>query len=228
MTSSKLKALTLCAGLALAGAALGETPKRRIVPAPQGPAAKAPASDPAEPPLKVEASFGSAGGTGGSGLVVQGRVRPLGARRGVVTAAVVAVSTGAGGTVLTLNTPGPWQGSAKLTFKNAAPPMRFTMRLARLPDHDLQSLSLTSGALARQVSNVSTGATTRYFDARGKAQEAEEGAAYTLTARRRAGGDVEVQLRRGPGAALGKELTVSWQGGVVFGQDLDGLIGRKR
>src|SRR5207249_539769 len=133
--------------------------------------------------------------------------------------------TGAKGTTLTLNTPGSYRGTARLTFKNSAPPMRLTLRLARMPNQDLGELTLSSGALKLPVGAVGAGATTRHFDARGKGQETDSGAAYTVTARRRDNGTVDVLLRRGPGAALGKELTVSWSVGVASVQPLDVFIG---
>jgi hypothetical protein len=119
-----------------------------------------------------------------------------------------------------VNTPGTWQGTAKLTFKGSAPPMRFTLKLARLPNHDLGELTLTAGALSLPVGRVTASATTRHFDAKGRAQDKAEGAAYTLTARRRDNGEVEVQVRRGPGAALGQALAVSWRAEAGLEQEL--------
>jgi hypothetical protein len=150
-------------------------------------------SAPGEPPVKVEMSY-----------LDSNRVAFPGDR-------ALAVASGPGGTALTLGGMPLWVGSAKLTFKNCAPPMRLTVKLAQLPTGDLSALSVTSGPLSLRLGPVGTSGTTAHFDARGKAQAKAEGAAYTLTARRRDNGEVEVQLRRGQGAALGKELTVSWQ-----------------
>jgi hypothetical protein len=216
MTSSKLMALALCALAALAGAAAAEKLVLRARPAPQNQRAEAPVSDPAEPPMTVEVSFGAAGAGGPGGPRA---ARAVGARGGVGSAAV-AVASSARGTTLTLNTPGSWQGTANLTFKNAAPPMRFTLRLARMPSHDLSSLSIRSGSLTLPVGPVGTTATTKYFDAKGRAQQGAEGAAYTLTARRRDSGEVELRLRRGPGAALGKALSVSWSADAMLEQEI--------
>src|SRR5262245_24168685 len=70
--------------------------------------AKAATTDPAEPPLSVEVSFGNEGN--GQRLIREagGRVQVLqGGRMGPGQA--VSVVSGARGTVLTLNTPGAWQ-----------------------------------------------------------------------------------------------------------------------
>jgi hypothetical protein len=157
-------------------------------PAPKKPAGTAPVSDPAEPAPKVELS------SGGSGL---------------------SVASSARGTAVKFRTTGAWQGSAGLTFKGA-PPMRFTLTLAQMPAHDLASLTVVSGSLSLAVGPVSASATTKYYDARGRAQAAPEGAAYTVTARRW-DGELDVEVRRAPGAALGKALTVSWQGNLNYG-----------
>jgi hypothetical protein len=95
--------------------------------------------------------------------------------------------------------------------------MRFTMRLARMHELDLEKLSLTSGRLSLDIGPVTASPTTRYFDARGRAQDAPEGAAYTVTARRWGGGEVDVEVRRAPGAALGKALTVNWRCNLNWG-----------
>jgi len=230
--SSKLMLAALVSGVALS-AASGEAPvqlQRGIAarPGAPGPAEKAPASDPAEPPLKVEVSYSSpgAGGPGVGGMAPRGiAVRGPGAAAG---ASSVSVATGAKGTTLTLSTPGSYRGTGKLTFKNSAPPMRLTLRLEGMPNQDLGELTLGSGALKLAVGAVGAGPTTRYFDARGKAQEADSGAAYTVTARRRGDGTVDVLLRRSPGAALGKELTLSWGAGVGVTGDFDRLIRLKQ
>jgi hypothetical protein len=215
MTSSGKLMLAALAAVVLTGAALGEVVPL-VQPAPR-PAAKAPVSDPAEPPMTVEVSYDDRP-PGGVPRTPRGG-------RGGWTGRSVPVAGGAKGATLTLETPGWSQGWASLTFNGSAPPMRFTMRLTRMPNAGLSSLSLTSGALSLRVGPVTASATTRHFDAKGQAQEAEKGAAYTLTARRRDNGEVEVQLRRGPGAALGKELTVSWERAVLSAlRDLDGLI----
>jgi hypothetical protein len=189
---------------ALAPVLLTGTRLREIAPvsspAPKRPAAKAPASDPAEPPLKIEARYGA--------VPVPEQARQA-----------VAVASSARGTRLTLNTPGGWQGQASLTFKGCAPPMRFTLTLARMPSYDLGSLTLVSGKLALAVGPVSATPTTRHFDAAGRAQKAPEGAAYTVTARRW-DGELDVELRRAPGAALGKALSVSWQSNIGHGHFL--------
>jgi hypothetical protein len=150
-------------------------------PAPKRPPAKAIVSDPAEPPLTAEVSLG-------------GPAKP-------VTVA---------GTTFKFDATSPWQGTAALTFKNA-PPMRFTLTLAKMPAYDLESLTLSSGGVSLAVGNVSASATTKYFDARGRAQNDPERAAYTVTARRWDGGEVDVEVRRAPGAALGKALSVRWK-----------------
>ena len=110
-----------------------------------------------------------------------------------------------------VNTTQSWQGSASLSFKGCAPPMRLTLTLAQMQQYDLGSLTLTSGRLSLAVGRVSSAPTTRYFDASGREQSGPEGAAYTLTARRYAGGEVDVELKRSAGAALGQALTVSWK-----------------
>jgi hypothetical protein len=176
-------------------------------------------SDPGEPTLRVEVSFGNSANGG----------LPRAGRDTEKTQAVDVVS-GARGTVLTLNTPGSWQGSANLTFKGGAPPMRFTLKLARVPNCNLSSLTLSSGSLALRVSNVTVGGgqTTAYFDARGKPQDSATGAAYTLKARRKSNGEVEVQVQRGRGAALGKTLTVGWQCNIQGAVIDSGSRGRPR
>src|SRR5262245_17673438 len=140
---SCMLALAALAAVALTGAARGglELEAPMTSPAPKRPAAKAPVSDPAEPPLTVEVS------SGGSALSVASSER---------------------GAALKFNTPGSSQGSAGLTFKNAAAPMRFTLTLAGLPSYDLQSLTLVSGKLALAVGPVSATPTTKYYDARGR------------------------------------------------------------
>jgi hypothetical protein len=203
------RTLTLTA-LVLAGAALAETPKHRIVPAPKRPAALAPVSDPAEPPMTVGVHYD---------------VNPPGrfvARTGrnASVARTLTVAGGARGTTLTLDTPGWRQGWATLTFKGAAPPMRLTMRLARLQELDLEKLTVSSGRVSLHVGPVTATPSTRYFDAMGREQKAPEGAAYTVTARRWGGGEVDVEVRRAPGAALGRELNVSWQAKVGLEQGL--------
>jgi hypothetical protein len=183
-------ALAALAPFVLTGAYLREIAIAEV-PAPKRPAAKAPVGDPAEPPLKVGLV------TGGSG---------------------VAVASSARGTAVKFNTSGSWQGSAGLAFKNAAP-MRFTLTLAKMPNYDVESLTLTSGNLALAVGPVSSSGATKYYDARGRAQVAPEGAAFTVTARRW-DGELDVQVRRAPGAALGKELTVSWKCNLNYGGGL--------
>src|SRR5262249_38961590 len=102
-----------------------------------------------------------------------------------------------------------WLAVAALTFKGGAPPMRLTLTLAQMQQDDLGSLTLTSGKLSLQLGRVTAAPTTRYFDASGREQPGPERAAYTVTARRY-NGEVDVEVRRAPGAALGKQLTVSW------------------
>jgi hypothetical protein len=167
-------------------------------PAPKRPAGTAPVADPAEPPLAVQASFDN------------GAAPTPGARR------PVAVAGGPRNTTLTLDTPGLWHGSASLAFKGEAPPMRLSVRLMKMQAYDLQALTLTSGSVSLAVGPVTAGVTTRYFDARGRAQDAPEGAAYTVVARRWEG-EVEVQVRRSRGVALGKNLTISWRSNVGYG-----------
>jgi hypothetical protein len=167
-------------------------------PAPPRPAGAAPVSDPSEPQLSAEVS------SGGSGLTAASSAR---------------------GTALKFSTAGAWQGSAALTFKGCAPPMRLTLTLAQMQRYDLETLTLTSGRLSLPVGRVTATPTTRYFDASGREQADPERAAYSVTARRYDGGEVDVEVRRSPGAALGKELTVSWRSHLVYE---GGLLGRKR
>jgi len=184
-------ALVALAAAALAGAALarglvppggGFGPGPVGAPAPARPAGTAPVADPAEPAPKVEVS------AGGSAL---------------------SIASSARGTALKFNTSGAWQGSAGLTFKGGAPPMRLTLTLAQMQQYDLGSLTLTSGKLSLRVGRVTATPTTRYFDASGREQAGPERAAYTVTARRY-NGEVDVEVKRAPGAALGKALSVSW------------------
>jgi hypothetical protein len=70
---------------------------------------------------------------------------------------------------------------------------------------------------------VSGSGTTKYYDARGRAQAAPEGAAYTVTARRW-DGELDVEVKRAPGAALGKALTVSWKGNLGYSR---GFLGER-
>src|SRR5262245_3802721 len=110
MRSSGLLALAALAALVavgMTGAGFGVVPPAATTPAPKRPASPAPVSDPAEPPLTVEAS------SGGSGATVAGSAR---------------------GTAVKFNTTGAWQGQAGLTFKSGAPPMRFTLTLAKMPN----------------------------------------------------------------------------------------------
>jgi hypothetical protein len=203
MCTGRLVVTTLTwATVALAGASRGETP-RGFVPAPPRPIAKAPAtvSDPAEPPVKVEAAYDDEGAVPAPGQARQ----------------AVAVAASARGTTLTLNTPGWYKGSAWLTFNNPAPPMRFTIRLAGLHELDLEKLSLSSGRLSLHVGPVTASGTTKYFDATGREQDKPEGAAYTVKARRWSNGQVDVQLQRAPGATLDRGLTVTWRGDVGEG-----------
>jgi hypothetical protein len=185
-------AFVALAAVALTGAARGKEIAPVTSPAPKRPPAKAAVSDPAEPPLKVEVSADGSG---------------------------VAVASSARGTAVKFNTSGSSQSSAGLTFKGCSPPMRFTLTLSKMPNYDLESLSIVSGNLALAVGPVSAGATTRHFDAAGRALKAPEGAAYTLTARRW-DGELDVEVRRSPGAALGKALTVSWRCNLAWRGDL--------
>jgi hypothetical protein len=184
-----LAALAALAAVAAAGAGFGPLVVVPASPAPKRPAGQALVADPAEPPVAAQVSFPDNG--------VAGRT--------------VAAVSGPSGATLTLDTPGAWQGRAALTFKGAAPPMRLTLRLAKMPNYDLESLTLTSGRLTLAVGHVTASVTTRYFDARGREQGAPEGAAYTVTARRY-DGEVEVQVRRSRDGALGKELGVRCKG----------------
>ena len=45
-----------------------------------------------------------------------------------------------------------------------------------------------------------------------------EGAAYTVQARKCANGEIEIDLRRGAGAKLGKTLSVGWTGDLNNGR----------
>jgi hypothetical protein len=192
MKSSRL-AVAALAAVVFAGAASACKLPALTSPAPPRPAGQAPVSDPAEPPLSAEVS------PGGSGLTVASSAR---------------------GTTLKFNTTGTWQGSAGVNFKEGAAPMRFTLTLAQMPNYNLESLTLTSGGLSLAVGPVSAGSTTKYFDANGRAQDAPERAAYTVTATRYAGGEVDIQVRRAPGATLGKALTVTWKSDPGHGREL--------
>jgi hypothetical protein len=88
-----------------------------------------------------------------------------------------------------------------------------------MPGYDLGSLTVSSGSLALAVGRVTAGAATKYFDAAGREQAGPELAAYAVTARRYAG-EVDVEVRRTPGAALGKALTVSWQCDLGHGRGI--------
>ena len=87
--------------------------------------------------------------------------------------------------------------------------MRLTLTLAQMQQYDLGSLTLTSGRLSLRLGRVTATPSTRYFDASGREQKAPERAAYTVTARRY-NGEVDLEVRRAPGAALGRQLTVGW------------------
>jgi hypothetical protein len=167
--------------------------------------AAAASTDPAEPPVQVEMTspgyYARAGAAGGQ---------------------KVEVTSGARGTTLKLPTSGAYTGSASVTFKNSAPPMRFKMQLSRLQNYDLQTLSLTSGSVTLQVGSVSTSATTKYFNAKGQEQDTAVGAAYTVTAKRGDNGQVDVELRRAAGATLGKSLTIQWGSAIGKYRLIDG------
>src|SRR5262249_27803145 len=108
---------------------------------------------------------------------------------------------------------------------NGAPPMRLKLTLAQMQQYDLGSLTLTSGKLSLQVGRVSSSPTTRYFDASGREQSGPERAAYTVTARRY-NGEVDVEVKRAPGAALSRRLPVGWTYDVGHGfMTLYGLKG---
>jgi hypothetical protein len=189
-------ALVALTAVALSGVAAGGF--GRVVPltspAPKRPQPQAAVSDPAEPALKVETSLAGAG---------------------------LSVASSARGTVLKLNTPGGWQGTAGLTFKDGPPPMRLTLTLVKMPSYDLESLTLVSGKLSLSVGPVSAAGTTKYYDARGRALKAPEGAAYTVTARRW-DGELDVEVKRAPGAAMGQALTVSWKSSLNYGGGFGG------
>jgi hypothetical protein len=192
MSSNRMAVVAL---FVLAGTAVAEKRWVPPPPAPKRPAALAPVRDRAEPPLKVEVAFPGA------------PAQPVGA-----------VSSARGAT-LRLNTPGEYHGGAALTFKSA-PPMRFTLRLTRMSGYDLESLAVSSGSLSLAVGQVSASPTTRYFDAAGRAQDGPERAAYAVLARRWDGDEVDVAVRRAPGAALGKVLNVSWRSDLGHGRFL--------
>src|SRR5262245_2316839 len=133
-----LAALAALVAVGMTGAGLYIVPPAATSPAPKRPPAKAIVVDPAEPQLNVDLSFG-----------------PTAAKQ--VTAAR---------TTLKFDTPpGSWQGSAGLTFKNGAPPMRLTLTLAKMQNFDLRSLTISSGSLVLAVGQVTGSPTTRYFDA---------------------------------------------------------------
>jgi hypothetical protein len=117
------------------------------------------------------------------------------------------VASGPKGTTIRVPTYGLGAGSANLTFQNCAPPMRFTVTLTGAQGSDLSRLTLSSGSLTLAVDGVGTTS----FDARGRPCEREEGAAFTVRVERGAGGEVQLHVRRGPGAALGKAVSVRWQ-----------------
>src|SRR5262245_26532498 len=85
------------------------------------------------------------------------------------------------------------RGTAQLVFKNAAPPMRFTMKLTGGQSADLSALSLTSGSLTLAIGPVGEAEVTRAFDAKGRAWHRGKGAAYTVRAKR-TGSAIEVEL----------------------------------
>jgi hypothetical protein len=182
---------SLALALALAGAALAG--RIVFVPVPPAPPAKAPVGDPAEPPLRAEVDYTD---FERAPLLAQGQ-------------RVTAVSSAAG-TTLTLETRRRHAGTARLTFKEAAAPMAFTVRLAGLPEWEQEALTVTSGRLRLPLGPVTATPTTSYFDM-GRGQKGPDHAVYAVTARRWGGGVVDVQLRRAPGAALSRQLTVSWK-----------------
>jgi hypothetical protein len=153
------------------------------------------ASDPAEPTLEVEAVSGTTG-------IISAR-RPPGTHQ-------LRVSSGPRAPTLTVPAPHASNGLVRLTFRNAAPPMRFTLRLTGMPGCDLDTLRLSSGSLSLALGEVTTSATTRYFDPKGQPLDDTTGAAYTVTTRRKDNAEVDVQVRRGAGAAMGKTITVYW------------------
>lgn len=234
------------AGLAVATAAAQQEAQQRAVdqrlealgrarkaqPAAPNQQAKAPAqaSDPAEPPLQVEVSYTNAGGVmAARGFAPAGRAGARVAAPAAAAGQAVKVASGAKGTVLALETPGAYSGTANLTFK-APPPMRFTMKLGRMPAYDLQALNITSGTTTLRVGAVGTSETTKYFARSGEALPSSTGAAYTVQAKRAANGEVEVQLRRGAGAQLGKAVSLSWEsnlnrGGVIMFGGAGGMGG---
>src|SRR5262245_36700703 len=106
-----------------------------------------PDPDLAEPPLRVEVSQTSD---------TQFATKAFAERD-----AKVQVTSNARGTILTLATPGGYSGSANLTFKNTAPPMRFTMQLTGMPEYDLHRLSVSAGRITLAVGAVGTAATTK-------------------------------------------------------------------
>src|SRR5262245_1827088 len=132
MKTGRLALVALATVVALAGAARakrivpagGFGPGPLGTPAPPRPAGAAAVSDPAEPQPSAALT------AGGSGLTV---------------------ASNAKGTTLKFSTGGAWQGSAGLSFKNGAPPMRLKLTLAQMQQYDLGSLTLTSGKLSLQV-----------------------------------------------------------------------------
>ena len=90
-----------------------------------------------------------------------------------------------------------------------------------MPSYDLESLTLVSGNVSLGLGHVSASPTTSYFDAKGRALKGPDGAAYILTARRW-DGEVDIEVRRSSGPALGKELTVSWKSKLVYTGGLRG------
>jgi len=118
------------------------------------------------------------------------------------------VESGPKGATIQVPTYGLGAGSANLAFENCAPPMRFTVALTGAQSSELSQLTLTSGPLTLALDEVGV---TRAFDAKGRPRQREEGAAYTVRATRSASGEVELHVRRGPGAALGKVVRVGWR-----------------
>lgn len=179
----------VCGALGLASAQ-GKTIKN--VDRPPAPAvADLSITDPTEPPLRVETDGGQA----------------------------VPVASGARGTTLTVPTNGSYTGSANVTFKNTAVPMRLQMRLTHLQAHiALDGLSLNTGTATLRVGLLSAAPSTTYFDLLGRTQSHPEQAAYALTVSRAASGEVAIQLRRAAGTEVGTTLNISWSSPVYHGK----------
>lgn len=156
--------------------------------------------DPAEPAPRLLVVFG------GDALLAtfKGPADPLADRR------THEVISGARGTTVKVNTPGTGQGVAMLKFEGCAPPMRFVVKLSRVPANDLRELAVVSGRLKLELGGGGSVARWRYFDGDGRELESSDGAAYLVRGGRDKGKDITVELHRRPGATLDKTVSLTW------------------